>query len=93
MSGVRIFTGSSAVKWFMMNMEGVINLQAAQVNTVTHVHSQIFTVLCNWIFRGLLATELPAEDGILATIVHSQTDCSTAIIIANSTQYENEQER
>lgn len=31
-SGVRIFTGSECVKWFMKNMVGVISMQVAQVN-------------------------------------------------------------
>jgi len=29
-SGVRIFTGSTAVKWFVKNMEGVTSIQVAQ---------------------------------------------------------------
>ena len=30
-SGIHIFTGSTAVKWFMQNMEGVTSVQDAQV--------------------------------------------------------------
>ncbi len=30
-SGVRIFTGSECVKWFLKNMVGVTTIQAAQV--------------------------------------------------------------
>ena len=30
-SGIHIFTGSTAVKWFMKNMEGVTSVQVARV--------------------------------------------------------------
>ena len=35
-SGVHIFTGSAAVKWFMHNMEGVTNVQVARVSMNAH---------------------------------------------------------
>ena len=31
-SGVRIFTGSECVKWFVKNMEGITSVHAAQVS-------------------------------------------------------------
>ena len=35
-SGVRIFTGSECVKWFVKNMVGVTSVHAAQVSLLLH---------------------------------------------------------
>ena len=34
MSGIKMFTGSSAAHWFVKNMEGVSSVQNAQVKMV-----------------------------------------------------------
>lgn len=50
-SGVRIFTGSAAMKWFMKNMDGVTNLQVAQVTISNKLHKALPRLLV-WIPRA-----------------------------------------
>ena len=60
-SGIHIFTGSTAVKWFMKNMEGVISVQVARVCVCCCQH---FASASSTLVSANVHTVVPKSDAI-----------------------------
>lgn len=53
-SGIKIFNGSSAVHWFIQNMEGVSSLQKAQVCVYLYdVNPNYYNCVYTWLINSI----------------------------------------